>query len=327
MAFDDGRAILRCRIGEAPGPVLDILDRGATLARFEVTCADGVRRDIGLGYATAQEYADRPHYLGAVIGRYANRIRGGRFDLDGRPVLLATNDGGNTLHGGPEGFDRRSWSVTAHESDHVVLELVVPDGDQGFPGRLEATARYSVEGDEVRLLLTARADEPTVVNLTSHVYLSLPDPVLTVPAETYLPVDDAGLPLGDPEPVDGTPFDLRAGARLADVVRDPHPQVVRAGGLDHTLVVSGEGLRPMAVLASEQAVVEVLSDQPGLQVFTGNGFDGTDCTPTGGLVPRHGAVALEPQCFPDAPNHASYPSSVLRPNEEYRHEIRWRLCT
>lgn len=315
--LDDGVEVRRFRIGAAPGPVLEVLDRGATVARLEVTCSDGERRDIGLGYATAQEYVDRPHYWGAVVGRYANRIRDGRFDLDGRTVQLATNDGPNALHGGPNGFDRRTWSVTAHAHDHVVLELVVPDGDQGFPGLLAATARYEVSGDEVRLLLMATTDAPTVVNLTSHVYLALPDPVLTVPADAYLPVDQDGLPLGDPEPVAGTRFDLRTGARLAEVAA--------AGGLDHTLVVPGTGVRRLAELASELVTVEVASDQPGLQVYTGDGFDGTDRTWTGAVVEQHGAVALEPQHFPDSPHHPTYPSTVLRPGEEYRHEIRWRI--
>ena len=312
-------------VGTAPGPVLEVLDRGATVARLEVLCADGERRDVGLGYATVQEYVERPHYLGAVVGRYANRIRDGRFLLDGQPVQLATGQGGHHLHGGPDGFDRRTWSLVDHGPHHLELGLTSPHGDQGFPGRLEVRARYEVADDEVRLVLTARTDAVTVVNLTSHVYLALPDPVLAVPADTYLPVDPDGLPLGDPEPVDGSPFDLREGSRLAEVVADPHPQVVQAGGLDHTLVVPGRGLRQMAVLSSAWTGVEISSDQPGLQVYTGNGFDGTDRRADGTRVERHAAVALEPQLFPDSPHHPSYPSSVLRPGEEYRHEIRWRF--
>jgi aldose 1-epimerase len=320
-----GSELHALRIGEAPGPVLEVLARGATVARFEVTDAHGERRDLGVGYATEEEYQRRPHYLGAVVGRYANRIAGGLFELDGREVVLATNDRGNTLHGGPDGFDRRTWTVLEHGTHHLVLELVSPDGDQGFPGTLTTTARYEVAGDEVGLVLTSRTDAPTVVNLTSHVYLRLPDPELTVPATTWLPVDATGLPLGDPVPVDGTPFDLRAGRRVAEVVNADHPQVRQAGGLDHTLVVPGEGLRTMAVLRSSVASVEVVSDQPGVQVFTGNGFDGTDRTWTGEPVERHGAVALEPQHFPDSPHHASYPTTVLRPGEERRTEVRWRV--
>ena len=301
-------------LGAAPGPVLEVLERGATVARFEVTCADGERRDIGLGYATLAEYVERPHYWGAVVGRYANRIRDGRFELDGTTVQLARNDGRNALHGGPDGFDRRTWSLVSSSPSELELALVSPDGDQGFPGRLHVTAGYSVHDDEARLVLTATTDAPTVVNLTSHVYLALPDPVLTVPADTYLPVDADGLPLGDPEPVDGTRFDLRDGARVSGL-----------DGLDHTLVVGDEGLRRMAVLASDLVTVEVASDQPGLQVFTGNGFDGTDRTWEGTRVEQHGAVALEPQHLPDAPNHPTYPSPVLRPGETYRHEVRWRI--
>lgn len=320
-----GSEVRGLRIGQAPGPVLEVLEHGATVARFDVTDALGERRDLGVGYATQEEYEQRPHYLGAVVGRYANRVAGGRFQLDGHEVRLATNDRGNTLHGGPDGFDRRTWTVLEHGTHHLVLELVSPDGDQGFPGTLTTTARYGVADGEVSLVLAARTDAPTVVNLTSHVYLRLPDPVLTVPADTWLPVDGSGLPLGDPVPVDGTPFDLRAGARVAEVVDADHPQVRQAGGIDHTLVVAGEGLRTMAVLRSAVATVEVLSDQPGVQVFTGNGFDGTDRTWTGERVERHGAVALEPQHLPDSPHHASYPSTVLRPGERHRAEIRWRV--
>ncbi len=308
MSSPDPRIVL----GRWPGPLLEVLPTGATLAAFEATCGDGVRRNLVLARPAGTGPADDRDYLGSVVGRWANRIAGGHLELDGRTHALATHDRGNLLHGGPDGFDRRVWDVVAADDTSARLRLVSPDGDQGFPGRLVAEAAYSLLDDGFRMELTATTDAPTVVNLTLHGYATLDDSggvddhLLTVPADHYLPVDGTGIPTGDPQPVTGTRFDLRHGRRLAD-----------SGALDHTLVVTGEGLRPVAVLESTESRTRltISSDQPGVQVYTGDALTTQ--------APRAG-VALEPQRFPDAP-HRWPASAVLRPGEVYRHVLTWQV--
>lgn len=318
-------------IGGAPGPELHLLRYGATIHRLVVTGGDGMRRDVSVGLPGVTELRASSDYLGGTIGRYANRIADGRFELDGDQVELATHDRGNHLHGGPDGFDRRTWDVVAHEAGEVRLRLVSPDGDQGFPGECTAEATFTVGSDAVSLELTAVTTRPTVVNLTSHVYLNLEgggsvdDHLLEVPASTYTPVDATGIPCAGHAPVDGTPFDLRVPARVGGVVRDGHAQVAQAGGIDHNLVVDGEGWRPVAVLSSARTRtrMELWSDQPCLQVYTGNFLDGTTLSREGRLLRQGDGIALEPQLAPDSPNHPEWPSAVLRPGERYRSRMAW----
>lgn len=321
-------------VGHEPGPVLEVLDLGATVHTLTVTCGDGVRRNVVLGHATAQEHLDSTDYLGGTIGRYANRIRDGRFTLDGQEVQLGTNDRGNALHGGPDGFDRRPWSVVEHGEDHLVLGLTSPDGDQGFPGTLAVTARFTVSGDGVRLELAATTDAATVVSLTSHAYLNLAgegegtidDHLLTLEADTWDPVDATGIPLGDPVPVDGTPFDLREPTRLGAVVRHGHPQVAASRGLDHNVMVRGQGWRRVATLAapSTRTRMDLFSDQPALQVYTGNGLDGTLGSTRGACHRQGDGLALEPQLPPDSPNRPAWSeAAVLRPGTAYAASLEW----
>ena len=239
-------------IGTAPGPVLEVLDLGATTHRLWVTCGDGVRRNVVLGHARAQDHLDFAFYIGGTIGRYANRIAQGRFTLDGQPVQLGVHDRGNHLHGGPDGFDRRLWEVVDGDDDHVRLRLLSPDGDQGFPGNLTTEVRYWTLEDRVRVEYTATTDAPTLVNLTSHAYFNLngeasgtaDDHFVQVGADHYLPVDGTGLPLDGLAPVDDTPFDLRLPAQVADLVRSDHPQITAARGIDHNYAPNGRRLAP-----------------------------------------------------------------------------------
>ncbi|WP_197025998.1 aldose epimerase family protein [Nocardioides sp. URHA0020] len=331
----DGRPVHCLTIGSPPGPVLEVLTLGATVHRLEVAGEDGVRRNVVLGHATVADRLASGDYLGGTIGRYANRIAHGRFAIDGGEVRVGTHDRGHSLHGGPDGFDRRTWEVVAHDADEVVLELVSPDGDQGFPGELAVRVAYRVDGDTVRVDLAATTDAPTVVNLTNHAYFNLDgagsgtidDHVLTVPADLFTPVDDTGIPLGDHAPVDGTPFDLRRPARLGERVRAEHEQVVDARGLDHNLVVRGAGLRVHAVLESPRTGtrLELRSDQPGLQVYTGNFLDGSSRGAPGRLHRQGDGIALEPQLHPDTPHHPDWPSAVLRPGDDYRATLEWRF--
>lgn len=321
-------------LGSAPGPELHLMDVGATVQRLVVTCGDGVRRDLALGLADGAAVRSSTDYVGSVVGRYANRIAEGRFTLDGATFDLPAHDRGHHLHGGPDGFHTRTWRVAEHSRDVVVFELVSPDGDAGYPGELTARARYAVTDDSIELELTATTMAPTIVNLTSHAYLNLhgtgtiDDHRLSVAADAYTPVDAASIPIGSHEPVAGTPFDLRRGAALGAVVRSDHPQVRAARGIDHNFVVAGAGWRRMAVLdgPATRTRMELWSDQPGLQVYTGNFFDGSALDREGRMLRQGDGIALEPQLHPDSPNRPSgpdWPSAVLRPGETYRSRMSW----
>jgi galactose mutarotase-like enzyme len=324
-------------LGTDDGVRLQVLDLGATAHTLHVSGGDGVRRNVLLGHPTPQDRLDSTHYIGATIGRYANRIAGGTFDLDGRTVHVGTNDRGNALHGGPDGFDRRLWEVVEGDDHQVLLRLHSPDGDQGYPGALTAEVRYAVTADRVRVELSATTDAATPVNLTSHAYFNLDGEgsgtaeqhLLEVEAESYLPVDDTGIPTGAPAPVEGTPFDLRRPTVVADAVRRHHPQVAAAQGIDHNLVPVGSGWRRVAVLESPRVRtrMELHTDQEGLQVYTGNFLDGSVTGTGGGLYRQGDGVALEPQLFPDSPNRPAFTSPVLRPGETYRAALEWRFST
>ncbi len=311
----DGREVRVLTIGSAPGPVVEVLTLGATVHRLVVGCGDGVRRNVVLGHPDVAERLASSDYVGGTIGRYANRIAAGRFPLGDRTVVVRTHDRGNSLHGGPEGFDVRLWEVVSHTAGSLELALVSPDGDQGFPGEVTVSVRYSVSGSTVSVSMSATTDATTVVGLTNHAYVNLDGEgagsidghVLAVDADLHTPVDATGIPLGAHAAVDGTPFDLRSPTTITQA-------------FDHNFVVRGHGLRRHAALSSPRTstTVEVWSDQPGLQVYTGDMLGGPRHAPRAG-------IALEPQLFPDSPNHPAWPSPALEPGETYRSVIEWRF--
>jgi aldose 1-epimerase len=296
-----------------------LLPLGATIRSCEVRDGRDGWVAVHLALDDLAAYRDRTRnpYLGATCGRWANRIAGSSFALDGRRVELVANEGPNQLHGGPDGFDRRVWDVVdvAHSADggRAVLRLESRDGDQGFPGTLDVTATFTVEHDELRVSYEAVTDAPTVVNLTSHGYWNLSgastidEHTLQVWADDVLPVNEARVPVGGLQPVDGTPFDLRIPRPIGEVV-DALPT-----GLDHCFAVRGTvgELRRAALLRapSVDRWLLVHTDQPGLQVY-----DGAHLPPPFGA---HAALALEAQRFPDAPNRPELGPAVLRPGERY----------
>ncbi len=331
-------------IGTEPGAVVRVLALGASVASLVATCGDGVRRNVVLGHATAHEYAAGVDYVGGIVGRFANRIAGGRFILDGHEVRASVVAGSHHLHGDPDGWHRRPWSIVSHTPDEVRLRLVSPDGDQGMPGRVEIEAVYTVVGSQLGLDLRATTDSLTVLNPTAHHYFDLAgrddgsargdvlDHDLEVAASSYLPVDDTAIPLGRPADVTGTPFDFRAVTTVRRAVTASHPQVRAAGGLDHTLVLDPPAagatpVRPVAWLSSPRTstTLEIATDQPGLQVYTGNAFDGAGRDADGRALCRHAGIALETQHFPDSPHHPSYPSTVLRAGQTYRTRTTWTI--
>ena len=296
-----------------------LLTLGAAIRSLTAPDAAGRPGAVHLSLPDGASYADRsrnPH-LGASIGRYANRIAGARFTLDGREHELVANDGPNQLHGGPDGFDRHVWDLLDADGDErggtAVLRFSSPDGDEGFPGAVTATAAYELDGDVLRISYTATTDAPTVVNLTNHGYWNLDGAPtvdahhLTIAADRYLPVDTAGIPTAGLVPVDGTPFDLRRRTALGPAMA-AHPP-----GFDHCFEVAGPvgTLRRAAVLDAPASGrwMSVLTDQPGVQLYTGNGL--------GPPFRPHGSVSLETQRFPDTPNRPELGSAVLRPDEPY----------
>jgi aldose 1-epimerase len=317
----------------AEGLELEVLTAGAAVRRLVVS--DGsTPTDVVLGHADPHTYAVKGGYLGAVIGRLANRLTAARFTLDGVEHQVAANEGGNALHGGLEGFDSRSWTVLDADERHVRLGLHSPDGDQGFPGDLDVTVTYSVEPGGVRIDYSATAAADTVVNLTNHAYFNLEGegsgPVdgheLTLSSDAFTPTDGALLPTGELRDVSGTAFDLRRPTRLGDVLSRDDEQLRFGGGLDHNFAVRGSGLRHVATLQAPSGLrLVVESDRPGVQVYSGAHFDGTVTGTSGTAYGPRAGIALETQGFPDAPNHDGFPSAVLRAGQTFTSTTTWRL--
>jgi len=288
----------------------EVWSYGATLVGVQVPDRRGVAANVVRRHRSLTDYEDNGDYLGAAIGRYANRIAGGRFNLDGVAYQVGMNDGPNHLHGGRIGFDQYVWQAEpdAGGEASVVFSHHSPDGDEGFPGNLDTRVRYTLGEDSLTIEYEAVTDAPTVVGLTNHAYWNLAgdktisDHVLQVHAEHYLPVDEGLIPLGAPAPVAGTGFDLREPRRLGDAVA--------TGGFDHSYVLDDRaGLRVAAELwdpASGRAMT-VETDRDALQVYTANYLD-----------PPHTGVCLEAQCAPDSPNQTALGSAILRPGDTYR---------
>jgi len=334
-ALRDGSRVTAFTLGTLPdGLRLTVLDLGATVARLQVPSADGGVVDVALGLAAASDYvAPTNPFLGSTVGRYANRIAGARFTLDGTEHRLVANEGDTCLHGGPGGFHSRQWLAVAATADTLELELVSPTGDQGFPGEVRAVVRYEVTADAVTIEHRAVTDAPTVVSLTNHTYFNLAghgtvdDHLLEVAADEYLPVDARSIPTGSREPVQDSPFDFRESAELSTRVGSSHPQVHRTGGIDHAFVLAGDGLRRGARLThpSSGRALEVTTTQPSVQVYTGQKLDGTLVDRAGRRLEARAGIALECQAFPDAPNQPQFPSTVLLPGQEYLATTVWRL--
>lgn len=308
---------------------VQLLTLGAAIRSVSAPDGDGRSGGVHLGLPDVADYADhaRNPHLGASIGRYANRIAGARFSLDGTEHELVSNNGPNQLHGGPEGFDRHVWELLDASGDQrggtAVFRFFSPSGDQGFPGAVTATAAFDLDGELLRIRYQATSDSPTVLNLTNHGYWNLDGAPtvdghhLALAASRVLPVDDAGIPTGGLQAVDGTVFDMRSRIELGPAIA-AHPP-----GFDQCFAVDGTvgALRPAAVLDAPAAGrwMSVRTDQPGVQLYTGNGL--------GPPFRPHGAVSLETQLFPDTPNRPGLGSAVLRPGEEYSSVTELRFGT
>lgn len=342
----DGTAVSAITLKAANGVSARILSYGATLQSLMVPGRDGQVADVLLGYDSLTGYVDHPNYFGVTVGRYANRIAGGRFTLDGKTFQLPLNNGANSLHGGTAGFDKQAWKVVAVRSGavaSVVLAHVSPDGDSGYPGTLTTQVTYSLdESGSLTIAFEASTDKPTVVNLTNHAIFNMAGEgspggamaqKLTIPASAYTPVDAGLIPTGELRAVEGTVFDFRQGRRVADGLRDGRDAQIAIGrGYDHNFALDkGVTAQPqLAARLEDEAsgrVLEVLTTEPGIQFYSGNFLDGT-LTGKNGHVYRMGdGIALEPQKFPDAPNRPAFVSARVDPGKPYRHVMIYRVTT
>jgi len=342
--LQDGTPIEAVTLANDKGVRARIITYGATLQSLEAPDRKGRTADVVLGYDDLRSYVEKPNYFGATIGRYANRIAGGTFSLDGHTYRLARNDKANSLHGGTVGFDKRVWridSVASAPLAAVTFALTSAAGDQGYPGRLEVRVRYALDDSNgLSIEYTATTDAPTVVNLTNHAIFNLAGEGsprgalgqrLTIPASHYTPVDASLIPTGELRPVQGTVFDFRAGRIIQDGIRDGRDaQIVAGRGYDHNFAQDA-GLTAEPKLAARLEdpqsgrVLEVWSTEPGVQVYTGNFLDGTLIGKQGHLYRMGDGVALEPQKFPNAPNEPKFASARVDPGSPYHHRMILRL--
>lgn len=316
------------------GNSLKVTDWGGIITSIVV---DGVEMVIGYD-ALAPYLAENPYY-GALIGRYGNRIAGAEFTLDGRKYSLAPNENGNQLHGGPRGFDKVRWSAETKTTDSAVSVILThesPDGDQGFPGRLNVVCTYTWTNDnELKLDYEATADKDTIVNLTNHTYFNIGrQPTvdtyrLRLDADHYTPVDEAMIPFGKNEPVAGTPFDFLLAKPLGQDLRADHPQITRARGYDHNWALNNyDGtLREFALLTDPASgrQLRCFTTEPGVQVFTANFRPGQFTGRNGKNLPTYGAVCFETQHFPDSPNQEAFRTPRLNAGEVYRSQTIYRF--
>ena len=298
------------------GVRVSITNYGGAITSIMAPDRNGVFGDVVLGYDTIEEYMRNPRYLGALIGRHANRIAGGRFSLNDVQYQLTQNNGANHLHGGVRGFDKRIWKVSETPSG-LHLEYFSADGEENYPGNLAVAVDYSLNDEnELRIEYHATTDKDTIVNLTNHSYFNLAGTgdilghQLMLHAGSYTPISDDLIPTGEIRPVDGTTMDFRTRRAIAN------------GGYDHNFVLDDwdhGSIRSVAQLRDPKSgrVMEVLTTQPGIQFYSGNFLDGSLIGKGGVAYHKYAGLCLETQHFPDSPNHADFPSTVLRPGETY----------
>ncbi|XP_023652022.2 galactose mutarotase [Paramormyrops kingsleyae] len=314
---------------------VEIISLGCIITSIKTKGRDGEFNDIVLGFDNLQGYLNNARYFGAVIGRVANRIAGGRFTVDGKEYQLAINNGPNTLHGGVRGFDKAIWSCQSVEGG-VRLTLISPDGDEGFPGELRATVTYILAEDTLSIQYQACSSKTTPINLTNHSYFNLADHAapdiydheVSITSNAYLPVDENMIPTGEIRQVDGSPFDLREPVLLGPRVRE-----VPGPGFDHNfcLVLPGQPWMERACARvyhpASGRVLEVSTSQSGVQFYTANFLDGSLQGKDGATYPKHCSFCLETQNWPDAVNKPQFPDALLRPGEEYNHTTRFTFST
>jgi aldose 1-epimerase len=312
-----------------------IMTYGAAVVSLTAPDKNGKYADIVLGMDGIDGYVKGVPYFGAIVGRYGNRIGKGTFQLDGKTYKLAINNGENALHGGLKGFDKQIW--TAREANGgVEFTYVSKDGEEGYPGTLTAKILYTLTPqNELRIEYTATTDKPTVVNLTNHTYFNLAGEgdilqhQVMLNADRFTPVDKGLIPTGELRPVKGTPFDFSKLTAIGARIDQKEEQLVFGGGYDHNWVLSGTGMKKAAEVyeAKSGRVMEVFTEEPGLQFYTGNFLDGTITGKGGRVYQRRAAFCMETQHYPDSPNKPSFPSTRLDPGKTYHTVTMYKFST
>lgn len=328
----DGRTVDGLTLDNA-AVELRVISYGAIITSLRTRCREGRRANVVLGHSDVATYVSNPHYLGAVVGRYANRIALGRLSVNGAAVQLALNDGPHHLHGGVTGFDRQLWAVAEETTpDRVALSRTSPRGEEHYPGTLTASVAYRLSRENtVEMRYVATTDADTVVNLTQHTYFNLSgdpsstilDHELTIHADRFTPVDATLIPEGESAPVEGTPFDLRTGRVVGDALLRSHEQLRRGAGFDHNWILkdSDGTLRAAARLRHPPSgrVLDIATTEPGLQFYSGQWL-GRGTPPA---FRSHAGLCLEPQHFPDSPNRPDFPTTLLRAGQRYESVTTW----
>ena len=340
----DGQAVSLYTLRNASGMEVTVSNYGGVITTVKVPDKNKKFGDVVLGFDSVDYYAakDNTSYFGALIGRYGNRLAHGRFTLDGHTYQVPTNDGPNSLHGGAVGFNRRIWQakdVSTASAPALELHYLSPDGEQGFPGNLNVTVRYTLGNqNDLRIDYSATTDKDTVLNLTNHSYFNLAGPGsgtvlnhrLMLAADQFTPVDGTLIPTGKLQSVEGTPFDFRKEMRIGAHINDSDEQLKLGKGYDHNFVLNTSGdLSKMAVRVEEPTtgrVLEVFTDQPGVQFYTGNFLNG-QTKGIGGAYQFRSALCLETQHFPDSPNHPNFPSTELKPGQQFHSTTIYRFST
>lgn len=309
------------------GIQVTVLNYGGAITSILAPDKDGNMDDIVLGMEKPEEYQQQSAFLGALIGRYGNRIAKGKFTLNGKSYSLATNNGPNHLHGGNKGFDKVMWDVVHHHAENkLTLTYTSPDGEEGYPGNLDVTVNYALtEDNELVITYTASSDQPTPVNLTNHSYFNLAgkqaDTILeheiSLRGNYFIPVDQGGIPTGEIRPVAGTAMDFTEARKISSEIE----QV--SGGYDHTYVLRKDQPRSLSPAASVYEpktgrTLKMLTTEPGVQFYTGNFLDGSITGRGGRVYHKHAGFCLEAQHYPDSPNHPKFPNTILGPEETYR---------
>ncbi|HZZ28022.1 MAG TPA: aldose epimerase family protein [Pirellulales bacterium] len=336
--WSDGQEVQLYTLSNPNGMVVKLTNYGGHIVSVEVPDKEGRSKNITLGFDNLDSYVKHTAHFGATIGRYGNRIAKGKFTLDGKEYTLPINNGPNHLHGGPHGFDHQLWQakeVKSPEAVGVEFKYVSKDGEEGYPGTLTATATYWLtKANELKIDYTATTDKDTVVNLTNHAYWNLAGAgsgdilgqKMMIAADKYLVVDDTLIPTGKMEDVKGTMMDFTSSKPIGPGVAEIKKQGGR--GYDHCYVLrSQNGSLAQAAVAKDPAsgrTMEVWTDQPGIQFYTGNFLDGD---PINGGFPQHAAFCLETQHYPDAPNHPEFPSTELKPGETFKSTTIYKFST
>lgn len=321
------------------GMEVALSDYGARVVSILVPDKNGKPVDVVLGFNTIDDYLQAvENYYGVTVGRYANRIANGRFTLLGKEYYIKPNNGPNALHGGEESFNKRVWDRRVNNFEKAEFYLVSPDGDNGFPGNLTISVAYSItEKNELIIQYRAETDAPTVLSLTNHTFFNLNgegeeginNHEFLVNADSYLPVNEFQIPLGEFKKVEGTAFDFRKLKPVNDVLLSADSQIKSAKGIDHNYVLNTDFSTSNVatkVLSPRTGIqLEVFTTEPGMQLYTGNSLSGRDIGKQGKPYEQYGAFCLETQKFPDSPNQASFPSCVLQPGEVFTSESRYRF--